>query len=181
MLRLATQGNDAGCGCLRPNSWRQYLERREGGVVIGARCRLHNKDLRTVFMNGLILTPYRLIMARFMKHYWRVTCDIAVVECPVTEVTMSETVRKYRVMHQDNPSAGWDLKTGPTASETEVRTYFLYSLPNTMRGSNPVGGARIFAPVQTGPGAHPASSTMGTESFPGVKSGWGVTLTPHPF
>jgi hypothetical protein len=28
---------------------------------------------------------------------------------------------------------------------------------------------RIFAPVQTGPGAHPASCTMGTGSFPGVK------------
>jgi len=41
-------------------------------------------------------------------------------------------------------------------------------------------GARFSAPVQTGPGAHPASCTMGTGSFPGVKSGWGVTLTPHP-
>jgi hypothetical protein len=40
--------------------------------------------------------------------------------------------------------------------------------------------ARFSAPVQTGPGAHPASCTMGTESFPGVKSGRGVTLTPHP-
>ena len=29
-------------------------------------------------------------------------------------------------------------------------------------------------------GAHPASSTMGTGSFPEVKSGRGVTLTPHP-
>jgi hypothetical protein len=35
-------------------------------------------------------------------------------------------------------------------------------------------------PVQTGPGAHPASCTMDTGSFPGVKSGRGVTLTPHP-
>ena len=34
--------------------------------------------------------------------------------------------------------------------------------------------------VQTGPGAHPASCTMGTGSFPGVKSGRGLTLTPHP-
>ena len=42
-----------------------------------------------------------------------------------------------------------------------------------------VGGARFFTPVQTGPGAHPASCTMGTASFPGVKSGRGVTLTPH--
>jgi hypothetical protein len=36
------------------------------------------------------------------------------------------------------------------------------------------------APVQTGPGAHPASCTMGTGYFPGVKSGRRVTLTPHP-
>ena len=41
-------------------------------------------------------------------------------------------------------------------------------------------GARFSAPVQTGPGAHPTSCTMGTGSFPGVKSGRGVTLTPHP-
>jgi len=27
---------------------------------------------------------------------------------------------------------------------------------------------------------HPASCTMGTVSFPGVESGRGVTLTPHP-
>ena len=31
-------------------------------------------------------------------------------------------------------------------------------------------GARFSAPVQTGPGAHPASCTMGTGSFPGVES-----------
>ena len=41
-------------------------------------------------------------------------------------------------------------------------------------------GARFSAPVQTGPGAHPAFCKMGTWSFPGVKSGRGVTLTPHP-
>jgi hypothetical protein len=40
--------------------------------------------------------------------------------------------------------------------------------------------AEFSAPVHTGPGAHPASCTMGTGSFPGVKSVWGVTLTPHP-
>jgi len=41
--------------------------------------------------------------------------------------------------------------------------------------------ARFSAPVQTGHGAHPASCTKGTGTFPGVKSGRGVTLTPHPF
>jgi hypothetical protein len=40
-------------------------------------------------------------------------------------------------------------------------------------------GAGFSAPVQTGPEAHSASCTMGTVSFPGVKSGRGVTLTPH--
>ena len=41
-------------------------------------------------------------------------------------------------------------------------------------------GARFSAPVQTGPGAHPAPCTMGTGSFPGVKSGRRLTQTPHP-
>jgi hypothetical protein len=39
--------------------------------------------------------------------------------------------------------------------------------------------ARFSAPVQTDPGAHSASCTMGTGSFPGEKSGRDVTLTPH--
>jgi hypothetical protein len=30
-------------------------------------------------------------------------------------------------------------------------------------------GSRFSAPVQTGPGAHPVSNTLGTTSFPGVK------------
>jgi hypothetical protein len=42
-------------------------------------------------------------------------------------------------------------------------------------------GVRFSTPVQTGPGAHPTFCTKGTGSFLGVKSGWGVTLTPHPF
>jgi hypothetical protein len=42
-------------------------------------------------------------------------------------------------------------------------------------------GARLSARVQTVPLAHPASFTMGTGSFPGLKSGRRVRLTPHPF
>ena len=42
----------------------------------------------------------------------------------------------------------------------------------------PVG--RDFPPVHTCPGAHPASCTMGTGSFSGVKYGRGVLLTTHP-
>ena len=39
---------------------------------------------------------------------------------------------------------------------------------------------RNFPPVQTGPGAHPASYKMGTVSSPGIKCGRGVLLTTHP-
>ena len=41
-------------------------------------------------------------------------------------------------------------------------------------------GTRFSAPVQTGPGTHPVSCTMGTGSFLELKSCRGVTLTPHP-
>jgi len=41
-------------------------------------------------------------------------------------------------------------------------------------------GARFSALVQTGPGAHPISYTMGTRSFPGVKRPRrGVDHPPH--
>jgi len=44
-------------------------------------------------------------------------------------------------------------------------------------------GARFSAPVQTGPGAHTASYTMGTGSFPGGGVKWlecGVDHSPPP-
>jgi len=41
-------------------------------------------------------------------------------------------------------------------------------------------GARFSAPVQTGTGAHPASYTMGTESFTEIKRpGRGVKHPPY--
>ena len=50
----------------------------------------------------------------------------------------------------------------------------------TVRGSNP-GGRRFSALVHTGPGADPASCTMGTGILPGVKRpGRGVDH-PTPF
>ena len=48
-----------------------------------------------------------------------------------------------------------------------------------VQGSNP-GEARFSAPVQTGPGAHPPSYTMGTECFSLGESGGGVGLTTQP-
>jgi len=66
-------------------------------------------------------------------------------------------------------------KVGP-GSAVGIATGYLLDAP----GIESLCGARFSAPVQTGPGAHPASCTMGTGSFPEVKSGRGVTLTPHP-
>ena len=39
---------------------------------------------------------------------------------------------------------------------------------------------RDFRPSRPALGPIPASCTMGTRSFPGVKCGWGVLLTTHP-
>jgi hypothetical protein len=48
-------------------------------------------------------------------------------------------------------------------------------------GDRNLVGARFFAHVQTGPGAHPASCTMGTGCFPGVKqAGSGADHPPLP-
>jgi len=57
----------------------------------------------------------------------------------------------------------------------KIRSHYLHS----RSGDRIPVGARFSATVQTGPGAHPASCTMGTGSFLGVKSGRGVKLTPH--
>jgi len=41
-------------------------------------------------------------------------------------------------------------------------------------------GVRFSAPIQTGPGVYPASYTMGTGSFLGVKwPGHGAHIPPH--
>ena len=57
----------------------------------------------------------------------------------------------------------------------------VWQLPTgwTVRGSNLRGGARFSAPVQTSSEAYPASYTMGTGSFQGVKRpGRGVDHPP---
>jgi hypothetical protein len=68
------------------------------------------------------------------------------------------------------------IKGGPISS-VDIATGYGLEGP----GIESRWGARFSAPLQTGPGAHPASCTMGTGSFPEVESGRGVMLTPHPF
>jgi len=67
------------------------------------------------------------------------------------------------------------VKCGPGSSGGTATRYGL----ERSRDRIPVG-VRFSVPVQTDPGAHPASCTMGTGSFPGVKwSGRGVDRPPR--
>jgi hypothetical protein len=63
---------------------------------------------------------------------------------------------------------------GPGSSVGIATDYGLDGPPTESRWG------RDFPPIQTGPGAHPPSCTMGTASFPGVDCGRGVLLTTHP-
>jgi hypothetical protein len=49
-----------------------------------------------------------------------------------------------------------------------AQSIYVWLRAGRFRDRLPVG-ARFFAPVQTGPGSHPASYTMGTGSFPAIK------------
>jgi hypothetical protein len=55
------------------------------------------------------------------------------------------------------------LQVGPVAQS-------VYRLATGWTDRIPAG-VRFSAPVQTGPGVHPSSCTMGTASFPGVENG----------
>ena len=69
-----------------------------------------------------------------------------------------------------------NIQIGPNVLKPNKQTVYYFGA-----GDRNSVGARFSVPVQTGHGAHTASCTMGTGSFPGVKSGRGVTLTTHPF
>ena len=67
-------------------------------------------------------------------------------------------------------------RVGPDSSVGLTTRYGLDGLGIESRW----GGGRFFALVQTGPGAHPASYTIGIGSFLGVKRpGRGVEHPPH--
>jgi len=68
---------------------------------------------------------------------------------------------------------------GGRVTEQIVRNFLFYMCDWLRDGRSgdriPVGGARFYAPLQIGPGDHPASCKMVTGSFPEVKSVQGMT------
>ena len=73
-----------------------------------------------------------------------------------------------------------NLKKITTAQWAQQRSRYSDWLRAGWSGDRIPVRARFSAPVQPALGVHPASCTMGTGSFPGVKSGLGVTLDPSP-
>ena len=67
----------------------------------------------------------------------------------------------------DNEIAGF-ITTGGIAGPSP-KSSLRDSLRAERSGDRIPVGPRFSTPVQTGPGAHPAACTLGTESFPGVK------------
>jgi len=73
----------------------------------------------------------------------------------------------------------WNAGNSVQGRTLVVASYYSDSLRAGLSGDRIPVGARFSAPVQTCPGAHPASCTMGTGSFPGVNDR-GLALTTHP-
>jgi len=83
------------------------------------------------------------------------------------------------LLQQDSIWSAWSVcfptHCGP-GSSVGIATGYVLDVP----GIESRWGRNFPPPVQSGRGAHTTSCTMGTGSFPVVKSGRGVTLTPQP-
>ena len=82
------------------------------------------------------------------------------------------------MFHADRRTDMTKLIVALVGRDTSVDIATRYGLDGPGIGSR--WGTSFNAPVQNGPRAHPASCTMGTGSFPGVKRlGPGVDHPPH--
>jgi hypothetical protein len=107
-----------------------------------------------------------------------INCDSWIWITVINTVPHIHVIERWRASRYGNFRQNFFVPTKKSGRDSSVGISTGYGLDGP--GIESRWGARISAPVQIGPGAHPASCTMGTGSFPGVKSGLGVTLTPHP-
>jgi hypothetical protein len=83
---------------------------------------------------------------------------------PKSYLTNSEPAGPLLETTRNRLAKSIDIESGPGGSVGIATDYGLDG-----PGIESRWGARFFAHVQTGPGAHPASCTMSTGSFPGEK------------
>jgi hypothetical protein len=84
-------------------------------------------------------------------------------------------------MQSTNSESGFDLHTLNTARGRDSSVGIANGWLRAGRSGDRIPvGVRFFSHVQTVPGAHPASCTMGAGTFPEVATGQGVVLTIHP-
>ena len=108
---------------------------------------------------------------------YKCPCTNSWIRIPTLNITIIPTT-----CHRNYPKAPeWEL-SGVTSFRcglgSSVGLATVYGLDGL--GIESRWGARFSAPVQTSPEAHPASCTMGTGPFPGVRCGrgWRWPLSP---
>jgi hypothetical protein len=111
---------------------------------------------------------------------WQRLCN---TECLPVHVVMSSNAMVTSEQHSAYPAHALHIphllrKTRQRCLNMSPALYSFVGRAGRSGDRIPVG-TRLSAPVQTGPGAHPASCAMGTGSFPGVKRpGRGVDHPP---
>jgi hypothetical protein len=119
--------------------------------------------------------PTDTLSVGFVHFFWRLTCWKLFVLLSSDDTT-ALWHRNYQIIGSILASY---LNKGWSGSSVGIATGYGLDGPGIEK-KNP-GGARFFAHFQTSLGSHPASRTMGTGSFPGVKRpGRGAEHPPHP-
>jgi hypothetical protein len=104
-------------------------------------------------------------------------CSVTFDEDPVVHLIHYRSKRRTSCVYEREIEYSYNTEM---SSEPGWLNQYSASLRAGRSGDRIPVGARFSGPVQTGSGAHPASYTMGTGSFPGVKwPGRGVDHPPH--
>ena len=116
--------------------------------ILGRCCRLISVIYRRLQLQTFLFTrPYNQLHGSFNFH--------AVLHCFILPLSCNMgTLTSWNPLgHSSGPGSSVGIATELRAGPSWIESRW----------------GRDFPPVQTGPGAHPASCKMGTGSFPGVK------------